>query len=550
MHLSVSVVVLFFSLILSGHGQDTAVQLREMGRSFSNDLAQAEAGFDTKKKDLNLRYLLKLQELKKAIQRTGDLENTLVVQREMDRFGESKIVRQSNVKADLPELQKTQNIYLRAFDEFELPYQNQVDQLIREHMDRLNQFKMALTKQSRIEEALLISETMKQTRDELQKRGLGAAIFLHAPDLKASRRGLLLHYTFEDADKNSVRDVSGRSYTGRATKLTYSESEGRKGRAAQFNGIDSEIEVRRKLDPDRSKALTIMGWFKCSDPPQGGFIFGWEGETTGNGGSRAWINRGKFGARIGGPTENNGVVDVHLRPDTWHHFALVHEQGKKNTYYLNGEIIKQDDAVPLKDHDPTLWIGASYNSLGDRNYFKGWIDDFLVFARPLPRHEILAMYGLKRWSNWTVVMRSRDPSLWNSNAGQPDKQNGYSIFLSHLPKVLNWLKLTRLDTGESLIIPVQRRTLRGTTKRWEGRNPAFGEAHRLGIAGEKSGAATGDVLVKGNLMGSGWGVAYGAEAETATQKQSWLGTPVTNVVFEISVKNLPLSEEEKKLLVK
>jgi serine/threonine protein kinase len=88
---------------------------------------------------------------------------------------------------------------------------------------------------------------------------------------------------------------------------------------------------------------------------------------------------------------------------------------------------------------------------------------------------------------WTVLFRSADPSVWNTDS--PD-QASYALPVSQAPRDVRYLRLKRMDTGESQIVAVRHADLAQTPKQlpenqdfvWNGSaNEVHGGRH-LGIA--------------------------------------------------------------------
>src|SRR5207237_1308559 len=58
---------------------------------------------------------------------------------------------------------------------------------------------------------------------------------------------------------------------------------------------------------------------------------------------------------------------------------------------------------------------------------------------------------------WTVLFRSDDPAVWDTSS-QGDR---FAIPLNRAPTVIHYVRLRRLDNGETLILPLTRRQLDG-----------------------------------------------------------------------------------------
>ncbi|MFO0966682.1 MAG: serine/threonine-protein kinase [Gemmataceae bacterium] len=89
-------------------------------------------------------------------------------------------------------------------------------------------------------------------------------------------------------------------------------------------------------------------------------------------------------------------------------------------------------------------------------------------------------------STWIVVFRSDDPSIWNTD--NPDKDR-FALPLARAPRDVRYVRLKRMDTGESLIMPITQAALAQAPKEvreqpfvWNGSaHEAHGGRH-LGIA--------------------------------------------------------------------
>ena len=84
----------------------------------------------------------------------------------------------------------------------------------------------------------------------------------------------------------------------------------------------------------------------------------------------------------------------------------------------------------------------------------------------------------------TVLFRSSDPNLWNTNTNE-DKR--FAIPVNKAPKEIRYLRLKRMDTGEAIIVPISHNQLTRSARVgeqssfWNGTgNTAFGAKH-LGI---------------------------------------------------------------------
>ena len=83
--------------------------------------------------------------------------------------------------------------------------------------------------------------------------------------------------------------------------------------------------------------------------------------------------------------------------------------------------------------------------------------------RPTPFSERVEEIGEKLLAGvgvgpqrWTTLFRSADPTLWNTDYSGPE---GYAMSLDSVPEEIRFLRLRRMDTGESIFIDMEQRKL-------------------------------------------------------------------------------------------
>jgi len=165
---------------------------------------------------------------------------------------------------------------------------------------------------------------------------------------------------------------------------------------------------------------------------------------------------------------------------------------------------------------------------------------------------------------WTVLFRSSDPSLWNTN--HPKDKDGMAKALSAAPTGTRYLRLRRMDTKQAVIIKLRNFDLHhimgvGQQFVWNGSSQdeqrhTKGQSYRnrlLGIADKKWFAhwGHGKSLVlrkypKRSRSGfEGWGFSKRA-SRYSKQTYSWAGKTLKGpVTFEIAVTAGPLTAKEK-----
>jgi hypothetical protein len=167
-------------------------------------------------------------------------------------------------------------------------------------------------------------------------------------------------------------------------------------------------------------------------------------------------------------------------------------------------------------------------------------------------------------AGWTVLFRADDPLIWDHNTGEATAANGYAISTKKAPEKVRFLRLKRMDTGDAVIVKMNRELLPRSEKAdgeiwWSGgsavRGPEGNRNKLLGIS-RVSWPTTqkDDHLVRRAARRldqgyRGWGFSKLA-SQVPDQTCSWDGKPIAKTIFEIAVKGDDLSEAESQQLLK
>lgn len=160
-------------------------------------------------------------------------------------------------------------------------------------------------------------------------------------------------------------------------------------------------------------------------------------------------------------------------------------------------------------------------------------------------------------NNWTVIFRSSDPSIWNTESNDESR---FAVPLAQVPPGIKFLRLTRMDTKEYIIVPITKVGLGDLTNDgrygWNGRCTFFANTRQLGIYDGQAGGP-GDRSPIGQLNtlhehgkfgfgGWGFGVNNGAGDK---QYYGWAGKVIPETVFEIAAKTTALTPAESQHLL-
>ncbi len=135
-----------------------------------------------------------------------------------------------------------------------------------------------------------------------------------------------------------------------------------------------------------------------------------------------------------------------------------------------------------------------------------------------------------------VIFRSNNPSLWNSTVYRSANHRARS--LDELPQgedAIQWLKLRRCDTNQSVVLPITAEQLGkngdGQDSGFNGTNELFYGAHHLGVFD-----STCSLDVETRFMFGGWGFGHGNSLAEDSQACGWAGEEIpADTVFEVTV---------------
>jgi hypothetical protein len=153
---------------------------------------------------------------------------------------------------------------------------------------------------------------------------------------------------------------------------------------------------------------------------------------------------------------------------------------------------------------------------------------------------------------WTVLFRSDDPSIWNTDS--PGER--FAVPVRHAHSTIRYLRLKRIDTGDMLIVPITHRQLLGEERPgnseghwWNGTAREDYGARHLGIVGVPAASKEERGLIglaqdeSSTYSGSGFGWKTFVDDR---QYYCWQGREIPQTVFEIAVKVDALNEDERR----
>jgi hypothetical protein len=218
-------------------------------------------------------------------------------------------------------------------------------------------------------------------------------------------KGLLLYYSFDKDENNYISDLSGKGNNG---KLHGSEwmPRGKVGGARMFNGKNDYISI----DYDEKNGLfptvgpfSVAVWFKTSAAvPDQQVIIGTHFAGEGRDGYEIWIDARNFGGKAVWCPALAGAEacsQAAVNDDQWHQAVGVWDD-KKSLLYLDGVLQSAAPAVGalVYSHRASFRIGHLENNNAahardESYYFKGALDEVMVFNRALAEEDVKALFN-------------------------------------------------------------------------------------------------------------------------------------------------------------
>ncbi len=200
----------------------------------------------------------------------------------------------------------------------------------------------------------------------------------------------VLYYSFDNGETVDTGDVEVLN-----TGVTFSEDDSVSGSSAYFDGNSSYIELSGDITSYLDDDFTVSAWVRVDEPnwwmrifdfgTQSAYAFLGLYDTTD---LRYALLTDETGSEI------NVTADDTVEDGAWMHVALV-RSGSTVKIYKNGSL--SASSVDFGEHTPSE-ITEGNNYLGKSQfstdaYFKGYIDEFKIYASALTEDQLLDSMG-------------------------------------------------------------------------------------------------------------------------------------------------------------
>ncbi len=225
---------------------------------------------------------------------------------------------------------------------------------------------------------------------------LGIALILFAVCIVqpavSVENGLVAYWAFNEDSGEIASDSSGNGFDGELLGDPAWTKDGYFDGALEFDQDGDEVSIAFNADLNQD-TFTVCAWANVDpdsanhravissrhEPPLSGYIIYAEPGNK----WQFWIGTGSPPwSVVQGPAINLGE---------WEHLAAICAGGKQ-MFYVNGELVGEQDGAVNVNTQQELLIGAGANERANHNYrFKGKIDEVRIYDRQLSGDEIMAV---------------------------------------------------------------------------------------------------------------------------------------------------------------
>ncbi len=207
--------------------------------------------------------------------------------------------------------------------------------------------------------------------------------------------GLTGYYSFDVLPGPAVKDLSPSRIDGLAWDdlhpgIKLAPGPAGKGKAVRLDGVDDLVDVTDYLDarklrvnpksPHNVDQGTLAIWLR-GDPGGVGYKKHIIAKTYAY---EIWSTNGNLQH-----TKNIKVVD-----GKWHHLVVTYAGRVKNglKFYLDGKLVHTETGRFLKHHMMGVGLGVGGGGYGQPMFFKGALDEFMIFNRILTPEEVAKLH--------------------------------------------------------------------------------------------------------------------------------------------------------------
>jgi hypothetical protein len=224
------------------------------------------------------------------------------------------------------------------------------------------------------------------------------------------KHGLLLYYSFDKDEGDKVTNQGGKGNHGKVHGTTWT-AHGRVGGARTFNGksdyISRDYDETSGLFPTDTP-LSVAAWFKTSSAtPIEQIIVATHFAGIGRDGYFLCVDTRSLGGKaywFSGSNDATVRSKLAVNDGQWHHAVGIRD-GRESFLYIDGVLQGKATVADslVYEHRAPFRIGHVENNgaphaRNESFYFKGTIDEVMIFDRALTAEEIQQLYRFRKAS--------------------------------------------------------------------------------------------------------------------------------------------------------
>lgn len=217
-------------------------------------------------------------------------------------------------------------------------------------------------------------------------------IFITAIASTSFCKGILVAaYSFEEGSGKVARDVTGNGHNGEIKNAKYVE--GKFGKALDFDGVESQVEIPHSEDMNFKEGVTVEAWVKPSRYNDLSAVVQKWGDNTNR---RQYLlcfvsNKVRMYISGSGATWPSSESKNVVKTDEWTHIAGTYD-GKVIRCFINGKLETEvNNTEGLFASDVHALIGGYGPDVdfGSNRHFPGVIDEARYWSGALDENEII-----------------------------------------------------------------------------------------------------------------------------------------------------------------
>jgi len=384
-----------------------ADDVADLEADYETAVRNAETGHAERVESIGKKYAKALLQLKERLKGEGDLHGVVACNKEIERFKSESSVPSTSPKGLHATLRHAQDHYRKLVAQSATEKAKNTARMTQQLIAKLDAIKKDLVKDERLEEAFKVDEEIKKAEFRLaelsskippegQKSApTGGAKHIPTTMPASLRKGLVLHYSFDNDTGTKVRDASTHERDGTIYGAKRIANSRCGGTSLHFDGT-SCVAVPSPLTIGE-KPVSCAMWIKHAQ------AHGWQYVLANKSGYddnffKIGLHQNTSRIRIYSEEDKNRRhmhVARYELDKGWHH-VVVTRSGGSGRLYVDGKPVEDIGIMKGNIGGDTLWWAFGNNARGSNEGFRGHLDELMVWDRALSKMEIGQLYRLQK----------------------------------------------------------------------------------------------------------------------------------------------------------